>query len=203
MLDVVLLVFVSLHWLSWETPNKSRSNYPSASLYLHHQIFSSCIFLWRQRTRLNTTNVLTAAFLNADMEDLKAFVKDSGSAEANDLAHWDLNFWSERLRESKYDIDEVLSLQKYISIHFCCSLIGFSLVCFRNCFDYISLHFCCWNLSNIYILNKIALLETKYCYTAHHNDMCHWADLSVAIAGRTASLLCTAQGYGWPLQSCE
>uniref|UniRef100_A0A453Q7P4 oligopeptidase A n=1 Tax=Aegilops tauschii subsp. strangulata TaxID=200361 RepID=A0A453Q7P4_AEGTS len=41
-----------------------------------------------------------------DMEDLKAFVKDSGSAEANDLAHWDLNFWSERLRESKYDIDE-------------------------------------------------------------------------------------------------
>jgi Zn-dependent oligopeptidase len=43
------------------------------------------------------------------MEDLKAFVKDSGSAEANDLANWDLNFWSERLRESKYDIDEVVS----------------------------------------------------------------------------------------------
>jgi oligopeptidase A len=44
------------------------------------------------------------------MEDLKAFVKDSDSAEANDLANWDLNFWSERLRESKYDIDEVVSL---------------------------------------------------------------------------------------------
>ncbi|PNT69733.1 hypothetical protein BRADI_3g60550v3 [Brachypodium distachyon] len=41
-----------------------------------------------------------------DMEDLKVFVKDSGSAEANDLTHWDLSFWSERLRESKYDIDE-------------------------------------------------------------------------------------------------
>ena len=55
----------------------------------------------------NTANILIAAFLHADMEDLKAFVKDSGSAEANDLANWDLNFWSERLRESKYDIDEV------------------------------------------------------------------------------------------------
>jgi oligopeptidase A len=41
------------------------------------------------------------------MEDLKIFAKDSGSAEANDLTHWDLTFWSERLRESKYDINEV------------------------------------------------------------------------------------------------
>jgi hypothetical protein len=76
------------------------------------------------------------------MEDLKAFVKDSGSAEANDLANWDLNFWSERLRESKYDIDEVVSSlhKKHISIFFGCKSIGFSLVCLRNCFDYISLH---------------------------------------------------------------
>lgn len=44
------------------------------------------------------------------MEDLKAFAKESASPEANDLAHWDLSFWSERLRESKYDINEVLSL---------------------------------------------------------------------------------------------
>jgi oligopeptidase A len=41
-----------------------------------------------------------------DMEDLKAFAKESASPEANDLAHWDLSFWSERLRESKYDINE-------------------------------------------------------------------------------------------------
>ncbi|CAD6248807.1 unnamed protein product [Miscanthus lutarioriparius] len=41
-----------------------------------------------------------------DMEDLKIFAKDSGSPEANDLTHWDLTFWSERLRESKYDINE-------------------------------------------------------------------------------------------------
>ncbi|XP_006648170.2 probable cytosolic oligopeptidase A [Oryza brachyantha] len=41
-----------------------------------------------------------------DMEDLKVFAKGSASPEANDLTHWDLNFWSERLRESKYDINE-------------------------------------------------------------------------------------------------
>jgi len=41
------------------------------------------------------------------MEDLKTFAKESGSPEANDLTHWDLTFWSERLRESKYDVNEV------------------------------------------------------------------------------------------------
>lgn len=45
-----------------------------------------------------------------DMEDLKNFSKSQGAAEADDLTHWDLNFWSERLRESKYDINEVRSL---------------------------------------------------------------------------------------------
>ena len=44
------------------------------------------------------------------MEDLKIFAKDSGSPDATDLTHWDLTFWSERLRESKYDINEVCSL---------------------------------------------------------------------------------------------
>lgn len=41
-----------------------------------------------------------------DMEDLKTFCKNQGASEATDLNHWDLNFWSERLRESKYDINE-------------------------------------------------------------------------------------------------
>ena len=45
-----------------------------------------------------------------DMEDLKNFSESQGAAEADDLNHWDLNFWSERLRESKYDINEVKSL---------------------------------------------------------------------------------------------
>ncbi|RYR18273.1 hypothetical protein Ahy_B03g062882 isoform A [Arachis hypogaea] len=41
-----------------------------------------------------------------DIEDLKTFAKSQGAAEADDLTHWDINFWSERLRESKYDINE-------------------------------------------------------------------------------------------------
>lgn len=55
--------------------------------------FSSCLFSLKK--------------INADMEDLKNFCKDQGAAEAEDLNHWDINFWSERLRESKYDINEV------------------------------------------------------------------------------------------------
>lgn len=45
--------------------------------------------------------------MHVDMEDIKTFAKDSGAPEANELTHWDINFWSERLRESKYDINEV------------------------------------------------------------------------------------------------
>ncbi|KAJ6327885.1 hypothetical protein OIU76_006423 [Salix suchowensis] len=41
-----------------------------------------------------------------DMEDLKIFSKNQGAMEANDLTHWDTGFWAERLRESKYDINE-------------------------------------------------------------------------------------------------
>lgn len=51
-----------------------------------------------------------ASFFLADVEDLKEFSKSQGALEAGDLTHWDINFWSERLRESKYDINEVALL---------------------------------------------------------------------------------------------
>ncbi|KAL4179930.1 hypothetical protein AMTRI_Chr13g122610 [Amborella trichopoda] len=41
-----------------------------------------------------------------DMEDLRTFCREKGAVEANDLQHWDTGFWSERLRETKYDINE-------------------------------------------------------------------------------------------------
>ncbi|KAI4387178.1 hypothetical protein MLD38_005028 [Melastoma candidum] len=41
-----------------------------------------------------------------DMDDLNRFAKDQGAAESGHLTHWDISFWSERLRESKYDINE-------------------------------------------------------------------------------------------------
>ncbi|KAH7566791.1 hypothetical protein JRO89_XS08G0235600 [Xanthoceras sorbifolium] len=50
-----------------------------------------------------------------DMEDLKNFAKGQGALEADDLRHWDISFWSERLRESKYDINEE-ELRPYFSL---------------------------------------------------------------------------------------
>ncbi|KAG9129770.1 hypothetical protein Leryth_015466 [Lithospermum erythrorhizon] len=44
-----------------------------------------------------------------DMEDLKNFAKSRGAPEADNLSHWDVTFWSERLRESKYEINEKLA----------------------------------------------------------------------------------------------
>ncbi|CAL5369292.1 unnamed protein product [Camellia sinensis] len=50
-----------------------------------------------------------------DMEDLKQFCRTQGAPEANDLSHWDISFWSERLRESKYEINEE-ELRPYFSL---------------------------------------------------------------------------------------
>ncbi|KAM6564023.1 hypothetical protein CsatB_024021 [Cannabis sativa] len=50
-----------------------------------------------------------------DLEDLKNFSKKQGALEADDLSHWDMTFWSERLRESKYDINEE-ELRPYFSL---------------------------------------------------------------------------------------
>ncbi len=40
-----------------------------------------------------------------DLEDLRAFAISQDAAEANDLKHWDLAYWSERLREAKFDFN--------------------------------------------------------------------------------------------------
>ncbi|KAI6699462.1 hypothetical protein NL676_013786 [Syzygium grande] len=50
-----------------------------------------------------------------DMEDLKHFAKSQGAKESDDLRHWDIAFWSERLRESKYGISEE-ELRPYFSL---------------------------------------------------------------------------------------
>jgi oligopeptidase A len=40
-----------------------------------------------------------------DLADLRAFAIAQNATEANDLKHWDLAFWSERLREAKFDFN--------------------------------------------------------------------------------------------------
>lgn len=52
------------------------------------------------------------------MEELKLFSKNQGAPEADDLNHWDITFWSERLRESKYEINEVGSLDQSLPLNF-------------------------------------------------------------------------------------
>ncbi len=40
-----------------------------------------------------------------DLAALKAFAASKNAEEANNLQHWDLNFWSERQREEKFDFN--------------------------------------------------------------------------------------------------
>jgi oligopeptidase A len=41
-----------------------------------------------------------------DLDELRTFARETGSDEADDLRHWDLAFWSERLREARFDYSE-------------------------------------------------------------------------------------------------
>jgi hypothetical protein len=71
------------------------------------------------------------------MEDLKIFSKNQGAMEANDLTHWDTGFWAERLRESKYDINEVgsLSLPPSLPLSLSLHLYSHSLLIMWDGFD--------------------------------------------------------------------
>ncbi|XP_002977033.2 probable cytosolic oligopeptidase A [Selaginella moellendorffii] len=50
-----------------------------------------------------------------DFEELKSFSKSKNAPEADDLSHWDLTYWSERLREDRYDVNEE-ELRPYFSL---------------------------------------------------------------------------------------
>ncbi|MDA0674275.1 MAG: M3 family metallopeptidase [Cyanobacteria bacterium] len=41
-----------------------------------------------------------------DLATLQAFAVEKGAAEAADLTHWDVPFWSERIREEKYGLND-------------------------------------------------------------------------------------------------
>ncbi|MEO0535560.1 MAG: M3 family metallopeptidase [Cyanobacteria bacterium P01_A01_bin.123] len=41
-----------------------------------------------------------------ELADLKAFAQSKGNPEADDLKHWDIAFWSERMREEKYGLND-------------------------------------------------------------------------------------------------
>ncbi|HEY9736906.1 MAG TPA: M3 family metallopeptidase, partial [Trichocoleus sp.] len=41
-----------------------------------------------------------------ELDALRAFAKDKGAAEADDLKQWDTAFWAERMREEKYGLND-------------------------------------------------------------------------------------------------
>ncbi len=49
-----------------------------------------------------------ASFTSAeqDLEEVRAFARPQGAPEADHLLHWDLPYWSERLREHRYDFND-------------------------------------------------------------------------------------------------
>ena len=52
--------------------------------------------------------------VHVDLQDLKAFAKEQGAPEGDDMCLWDVTFWSEWLRESKFDINEVFYLMSVL-----------------------------------------------------------------------------------------
>ena len=112
-----------------------------------------CIYLSNKVCNVYPYNLINF-HVDTDIEDLKSFAKDQGAIEADSLTHWDITFWSERLRESKYDINEVL--------------VPF------------------FSLRYNYIVLKLLIA---------------YQSLLVFLAGRTATLLLTAKGYGWAFRS--
>ncbi|MBD2258155.1 M3 family metallopeptidase [Pseudanabaena sp. FACHB-2040] len=42
----------------------------------------------------------------SELDTLKTFAQEKGAAEANDLKQWDMSFWSERMREEKYGLND-------------------------------------------------------------------------------------------------
>ena len=41
-----------------------------------------------------------------ELEELKDFARESGAAEADDLHHWDINFWAKKLQQARYAFND-------------------------------------------------------------------------------------------------
>ncbi|KAJ7556220.1 hypothetical protein O6H91_05G074800 [Diphasiastrum complanatum] len=50
-----------------------------------------------------------------DLQDLKDYAKEQGAPDGSNICLWDITFWSERLREAKFDINEE-ELRPYFSL---------------------------------------------------------------------------------------
>jgi oligopeptidase A len=75
----------------------------------HHaavSLASKMATLERARALLEELRAASFASAEADLADVRAFAAAAGAAEAAELRHWDIGFWAERLRETKYGLKE-------------------------------------------------------------------------------------------------
>ncbi|KAK9749669.1 hypothetical protein RND81_02G142200 [Saponaria officinalis] len=104
------------------TDKKEIEGLPATALGLAAQTAASKVSMAMKMATVDKAEELLEKLRSAswnpavqDMEEIKSFAKQQGAAEADNLTHWDINFWSERLRESKYDINEE-ELRPYFSL---------------------------------------------------------------------------------------
>ncbi len=57
-------------------------------------------------TLLDTLETAARPAAQREYEDLRAFMREQGAAEAEDPQPWDIPFWSERLQQARYGYDE-------------------------------------------------------------------------------------------------
>ena len=73
--------------------------------YPHHAAYSLSTKMAKEVDAVakisDEVRVAASKTAGSDLDDLRELAKQSGQSE--DLAHWDLNFWAERLREKKFD----------------------------------------------------------------------------------------------------
>lgn len=96
---------------SWNPAVQGKFDYKYSYFGTYMLLSVLCVMNYTIFVILSDLNVLFLrlyAFVYfTDLEDVRSFCKQQGAAEADNLTHWDISFWSERLRESKYDINEV------------------------------------------------------------------------------------------------
>lgn len=124
-----------------------------------------------------------------DVEDLRKFARDNGAEEIQDMNHWDVNFWSERIRESKYDLNEV----------------GFLLLLGRVPYQNCEIRVCLFNESGFMCIDIYAY--DFACLINHQHDIVpsivssYTGNATVYrflhVSGRSAPVFLAAEGIRW------
>merc|ERR1711977_47685 len=88
-------------------PRKKMAQLLGYSCYAEVSLAAKMANLDQAKELLEELRMASYEAAEKDMEEVKAFAKENGFEE--ELKHWDISFWSERMREAKFDVnDEIL-----------------------------------------------------------------------------------------------